>query len=36
MVGWTKKWQEFANLKVHFGSISFVYILSLEMVFVVR
>ncbi len=26
MVGWTKKWQEFSNLKVHFGSISFVFV----------
>jgi len=30
MVGWTKKHQEFANLKVHFVSISFVFFLALK------
>jgi hypothetical protein len=30
MVGWTEKHQEFANLKVHFGSISFVFFLALK------
>ncbi len=30
MVGWNKKQQKIANLKVHFGSISFVFFLAMK------